>query len=94
MRANFDDTFDATIEQTVASIQQLTATVQNNAANARQGLELAQATSDLANSGGEVMKEVVTKSYLTIRQSDGTLALRPPWMADEDAARMRVVLKP
>ena len=34
------------------------------------------------------------ESYLTIRQSDGTLALLPPWMADEDAARMRVVLKP
>lgn len=30
------------------------------------------------------------ESYLTIRQSDGTLALLPPWMADEDAARMRV----
>lgn len=34
------------------------------------------------------------ESYLTIRQSDGTLALFPPWMADEDAARMSVVLKP
>ncbi|MGF6485869.1 methyl-accepting chemotaxis protein [Paraburkholderia sp. JPY419] len=50
----------ASLEQTVASIQQLTATVENNAANARQGLKLAQTTSDLANGGGEVMKVVVT----------------------------------
>jgi len=34
------------------------------------------------------------ESYLTIRQADGTLALLPPWMADEDAALVSVVLKP
>jgi methyl-accepting chemotaxis protein len=50
----------ASLEQTVASIQQLTATVEKNAASARQGLQLAQTTSGLANGGGEVMTRVVS----------------------------------
>lgn len=37
----------------------MTAMVQNNATNAQQGLKLAQNTSDLANSGGQVMGQVV-----------------------------------
>ncbi|MEM5292544.1 DUF5372 family protein, partial [Paraburkholderia sabiae] len=34
------------------------------------------------------------ESYLTIRQPDGTLTHLPPWMTDEDAARMSVVVQP
>lgn len=49
----------ASVEQTVASMAQLTAMVQNNATNAQQGLKLAQNTSVLANSGGQVMGQVV-----------------------------------
>ncbi|WP_322028961.1 methyl-accepting chemotaxis protein [Paraburkholderia sp. J76] len=49
----------ASLEQTVASMAQLTTMVQTNATNARQGLKLAQNTSALANSGGHVMEQVV-----------------------------------
>jgi methyl-accepting chemotaxis protein len=50
----------SSLEETAASMEQLTGAVKHNADNARQANVLAQAASDVAGRGGEVIRQVVT----------------------------------
>jgi methyl-accepting chemotaxis protein len=50
----------SSLQQTAASMEQLTGTVTNSADNARQANQLAQSASSAASKGGEVVREVVT----------------------------------
>ena len=49
----------ANLQQTSASMEELTGTVANNAANARQANQLAMGASEVARRGGEVVEQVV-----------------------------------
>jgi methyl-accepting chemotaxis protein len=65
----------ASVEQTVASVQNLTTIVQSNASNATQGLSLAKSTSDLANRGGKVMRDVIETMIGISTQSNKVAAI-------------------
>ncbi|MFX6605381.1 methyl-accepting chemotaxis protein, partial [Acinetobacter baumannii] len=47
------------LQETAASMEQLNATVRQNAENSRQANELAQAATSMAEHGGEVVADVV-----------------------------------
>jgi aerotaxis receptor len=49
----------SSLEQTAASMEELSATVKHNADAARQAVQMAQATSDVAEGGGQMMGDVV-----------------------------------
>ena len=51
--------FETALEQTAASMEELSATVQHNAEGARQANELAQAAATVAVNGGEIVGDVV-----------------------------------
>ncbi|MFP3441623.1 methyl-accepting chemotaxis protein, partial [Pantoea sp. SIMBA_133] len=54
------DNAAASLQQTSASIEEITSTVQHTAASAKEANKLSQTASEVANEGGKVVANVVT----------------------------------